>query len=199
MTNPQAQKGVDKRGLPIQGLKDGKVTELAMFYTVKPGHEQAIREAIYGFCVDPKRDPHLPQIQKALGQIGIHEMRFVLFDKDTRLVWLTSFDSDWDNYIDDTILLVGIPPYTKVLMHTLEGPEGLSEDTPNLGAVVKDLFNAVRITAAGVLVSNADVSIKEQFRHRDVNRAFETVLNNPDAAEALQHAALKPLLELAAD
>jgi hypothetical protein len=32
-----------------------------------------------------------------------------------------------------------------------------------------------------------------------VNEAFQQVLDDPDAAEALQHPALKPLLEQAAD
>lgn len=200
MPSPQAQKGVDKRGLPLQGLKNGKVTELSMFLKVKPGHAKAIREAIEAFCFNPKRDPNLPQVEKAAAQIGIHEVRFVLFDNDTRLVWLTAFDTDWDSYIDDTIALVGVPAYASILMHTVEAPEGLEKpDFPNLSATVKDMFNSVRITAAGVLVTLANISIMEELRLRDVGRAFDAVLKNPGAAEALQHPALKPLLELAAD
>jgi hypothetical protein len=200
MASPQAQQGVDKRGLPLQGLKNGKVTELSMFLTVKPGHEQAIREAIEAFCFNPIRDPNLPEVEKGAAQIGIHEVRFVLFDNDTRLVWLTAFDTDWDSYIDDTMALVGVSIYASVLRHTVEAPEELNNpDNPNVSSLVKDTFNAVRITAAGVITTLANISIMEELRYRDVSRAFDAVLKDPGAAEALQHPALKPLLELAAD
>lgn len=200
MPSPQALKGVDKRGLPLQGLKNGKVTELAMFLKVKPGHEKAIREAIEAFCCNPNRDPSNPQAEKAAAKIGVHEVRFVLFDNDTRLIWLTSFDTDWDSYIDDTIAIVGTPLYGSILMHTVEAPEGIEKpNIPNASNAVKDIFNSVRITGAGYLVTCADISIMEQLRNRDVRRAFDAALNNPGAAEALQHPALKPLLELAAD
>ena len=200
MPGPQAQMGVDKQGKPLQGLKNGKVTELAMFLTVKPGHEKAIREAIEAFCTDPSRDPNLPAAERAAAKIGVHEVRFVLFDNDTRLVWLTSFDTDWDSYIDDTIAIIGTPLYGSILKHANEAPEGIEKpDIPNASTLVKDTFNAVRITAAGLLVTCAEISIVEQLRNRDLRKAFDAALNNPGAAEALQRPALKPLLELAAD
>ena len=31
----------------------------------------------------------------------IHEARFVLFDDDTRLAFVTSFDGPWDAYMED--------------------------------------------------------------------------------------------------
>jgi hypothetical protein len=195
--SPQANIGLDVRGKPLQGLKDGKVSELAMFLRVKPGHEEAIREAIYTFCNNPKR---AASGDKAFAAIGIHEMRLVLFDNDTRLAWWTSFDTDWDTYIDDTIAIVGTEIYGSILKHTVEAPEGIDQpNIPNGSNLVKDTFNAVRITAAGYLVTHADITIGEQSRNRDVRKAFDACLNNPGAAEALQHPALKPLLDLAAD
>ena len=198
--SPQALSGVDARGKPLQGLKNGKVSELAMFLRVKPGHEEAIREAIYAFCTNPSRDPTSPQGEKAAAAIGIHEMRLVLFDNDTRLAWWTSFDTDWDTYIDDTIAIVGSPIYGSILKHTVEAPDGIDQPgIPNGANLIKDIFNSVRITAAGYLVTLGDIAIAEQLRNRNIRKAFDASLNNPGAAEALQHPALKPLLELAAD
>ena len=198
--SPQAQHGVDKRGKPLQGLKSGKVTELSMFLKVKPGHEEAIRQAIYDFVGGPKRDVNSPQGEKAAVAVGIHEMRLTLFDNDTRLAWWTSFDSDWDPYIDDTIALVGTEIYGAVLKHTVEAPEGIDKpNIPNGSNLVKDTFNAVRITAAGYAVTLGNVPLKDQLRNRAVRQAFDAALNNPGAAEALSHPALKPLLDLAAD
>ena len=113
---------------------------------------------------------------------------------------MTSFDTDWDSYIDDTIAIVGTPLYGSVLMHTVEAPEGIEKpNIANASNAVKDIFNSVRITGAGYLVTCANISIIEQLRNRDVRQAFDASLKNPGAAEALQHPALKPLLELAAD
>jgi hypothetical protein len=199
-SSPQANIGVDARGKPVLGLKNGKVSELAMFLQVKPGHEEAIRDAIYAFCNNPNRDPTTPEGEKAAIAVGIHEMRLVLFDNDTRLAWWTSFDTDWDTYIDDTIAIVGTPVYGSILKHTVEAPDGIDQpNIPNASNLVKDTFNAVRITAAGYLVTLSDVSVGDGFRNRKVRNAFDACLNNPSAAEALQHPALQPLLELAAD
>jgi len=198
--SPQANTGVDARGKPVLGLKNGKVSELAMFLQVKPGHEEAIRDAIYAFCNNPLRDPTTPAGEKAAAAIGIHEMRLVLFDNDTRLAWWTSFDTDWDTYIDDTIHFVGNAVYGSILKHTVGAPDNI--DQPNLpdgGNIIKDIFNSVRITAAGLLVTHANISIGEQSRNRDVRKAFDACLNESGVEEALSHPALKRLLDLAAD
>jgi hypothetical protein len=41
--------------------------------------------------------------------------------------------------------------------------------------------------------------VKEIRKAQRVNRAFQQVLDDPGAAEALQHPALRPLLDEAAD
>ena len=33
----------------------------------------------------------------------LHDMRFVFIDNDTRMLFATSFDGDWDAYIDDFV------------------------------------------------------------------------------------------------
>ena len=197
MPSPQVIKGVDKRGLPLRGLKVGKITELTMQYKVKPGHEKLIRAAIENFCTE--KDPNRSG-EHAVVATGIQEMRLILIDNDTRLIWMTSFDTDWDTYIDDTIAITGTPKYGRVLMHIVEAPEGIEKpDLPNASNVVKDLFNAHRFEAAGILMTFGNLSVGEVFRSSKVSRAFDEVLKNPKAAEALQHPALAPLLELAAD
>jgi hypothetical protein len=44
-----------------------------------------------------------------------------------------------------------------------------------------------------------DVTTAETLKGQKLLKAFEQVLDNPDAAKALQHPALKPLLDLASD
>ena len=69
----------------------------------------------------------------------LHDMRFVFFDNDTRLLFATSFDGDWDAYIDDFV--TQIPDYLDVIDSSWEGwpgirspqSERLSRETPDHG------------------------------------------------------------------
>lgn len=196
IANPQAQKGLDKRGKPLQGLIRGKTTELGMFFKVRPGHEEAIRKAIYNFVTDAGRNP--AAVESANAKLGVSEVRFVLFDDDKRLFVRTTFDTDWDTYVD-RLARAGIGPLGAVLQHTVEAPEGIAEGkvltTPD---ALKDFFNSVRATAAGLAVTYGDLTVSDRLKNHRIRQAFDQVLKHPDAAEALQHPALKPLLELAA-
>src|SRR5882672_2037417 len=44
---------------------------------------------------------------------SLHDMRFVFFDNDTRMLFATSFDGDWDAYIDDFV--TKIPDYLDII------------------------------------------------------------------------------------
>jgi len=52
---------------------------------------------------------------------------------------------------------------------------------------------------AAAYARNYSGTVKEIRKAQRVNAAFQRVLDDPAAAEALQHPALKPLLEEAAD
>ena len=52
---------------------------------------------------------------------------------------------------------------------------------------------------AAAYARNYGGTVKELRKAQRVNAAFQQVLDDPRAAEALQHPALKPLLEEAAD
>ena len=192
---PNMQTGTDARGNSLHGWKDGKVSELTTFFHVKPGHEKLIREACHEFVSNPDR-----MVPEKLAQIGIHELRLVLFDNDTRFMWITSFDTDWDPYIDDTLRLIGQQLYGTVFQHTVEAPEGIAgPDLPNQANAIKDMFNNNRETAVGFLSAFKDLTLRELWTDRRIRKAFEEVLDNPEAEVALQHPALAPLLEVAAD
>src|SRR6266513_2167676 len=75
----------------------------------------------------------------------------------------------------------------------VEGYEGL----PDLAAVRAFVLGA-QVTAAAY-ARNYGGTVKEIRKGLRVNDAFQRVLDDPDAGEALQHPALKPLLDEAAD
>lgn len=186
------------------GQKSGKRDELSMFYTVKPGHEKQIREEIEKFHDTPmhhhvEEDPYFGLVAKT----GVHDLRHVLFDNDTRLAWLTSFDTDWDPYIDDTFAVANsLVPYGLILQHTVEAPEGIGDPNnpiTHTSRAAKDLFLKQRVVAAGFFPTFPNSTTWGIRKGEKLLKAFQEVLDNPEAEKALSHPALKPLLDLASE
>jgi hypothetical protein len=123
----------------------------------------------------------------------IHEARFVLFDDDTRLAFITSFDGPWDAYMEDFFTSGPTLALFDVIFHHTEGYDGL----PDLAAVRAFVLSAQQSAVA--YARNYGGTVKEIRKAQRVNVAFQRVLDHPDAAEALNHPALAPLLEEAAD
>lgn len=187
------------------GTKVGKRGEVTMFYTVKPGHERQIREAIREFFDTPfRKNFEDPRVVAVNTKVGVHDVRLVLFDNDTRLIWLTSFDTDWDPYIDDTFAVRdNWVEYAKILQHTNEAPEG-DIANPNHplqqnSRAVKDVFNANRVLATGYFPTFPNVTCRDIVQGERLRKAFQDVLDHAGAEEALEHPALKPLLDLASE
>lgn len=174
---------------PRPGVMVGPTSEFTLFFRVKEGHAGELREALRVLQETPGYRPGDYKVAIAT----IHEARFVLFDDDTRLLFATSFDGPWDAYMEDfftsgpTLAL-----FDAVFTHT-EGYEGL----PDLEAV-KRFVQGAQETAAGY-ARNYPGTAKELRKALRVNAAFQAVLDHPQAAEALQHPAFKPLLDEAAD
>ena len=186
------------------GAKSGKRDELTMFYRVKPGHEEQIRKAITAFFSDPGRTKmDDPRIFNYIAKTGVHDIRLVLFDNDTRLAWMTSFDTEWDPYIDDTFAVRNnLVEYGKILQHTVEAPEGVADPSHPIqrnSRGVKDLFIAQRVVACGYAPTFPNETTWEIKKGERLRKAFQQVLDHPDAEQALKHPALKPLLELASE
>lgn len=74
------------------GLQQGKVSELTAIATLKPGGGD-----------------HLRRILKLIGgnmdgayDVGtVHDMRFVILANDSKILFCTAYDGDWDTYIED--------------------------------------------------------------------------------------------------
>ena len=123
----------------------------------------------------------------------IHEARFVLFDDDTRLAFITSFDGPWDAYMEDFFTSGPTLALFDLIFRHTEGYEGLP-DRPALKAFV---LGAEQTAAA--YARNYGGTVKEIRKALRVNAAFQQVLDHPDAETALQHPALRPLLDEASD
>ncbi|GAA2697663.1 hypothetical protein [Nonomuraea recticatena] len=145
------------------GLKSGRTSEFTLFFKVKPGHGQQIREIF--------QQPGYEERRKEMGaRIGtLHDARWVLFDDDTRLMFATNFDGDWDAYIDDFASL--IPESFDAVMQHAEDYPGIHD--PN----IKDYVAAHQVTAASYLRAIPDATVKDLKKALRVQEAFQRLLD----------------------
>src|SRR3954468_18968795 len=174
---------------PQPGLSVGPTSEFSLFFRIKPGEGPSLRSALLTLQDTPGYRP---------GDYGmairtIHEARFVVFDDDTRLAFVTSFDGPWDAYMEDFFTSGPTLALFDVIFRHVEGYDGL----PDLSAVRDFVLNAEQPAAA--YARNYPGTVKEIRKAQRVNAAVQQVLDHPEAAEILQHPALQPLLDEAAD
>ncbi len=84
-------------GLPRPGISAGPTSEFSLFFRVKRGEGEPLRDALRTLQETPGYRPG----DYGIALATIHEARFVLFDDDTRLAFMTSFDGPWDAYMED--------------------------------------------------------------------------------------------------
>jgi hypothetical protein len=195
-----------------KGGSHGVVTELSAYFTVKPGHEKELRAAALRFGgMLLKSDP------KDVQRTGLRDARFVIFNDGRQLLFGSSFETDWDPYIDDAIDVVGAEHFVDWMQHTVESEKvvayieslGLKKFDKNdpaydetlkrTSAVVKEVIQSVQSPAVAYFNALSSLTIPQIKKAQHVDEAFQRVLDNPAAQEALKHPAMKPLLEQAAD
>jgi hypothetical protein len=143
------------------GARLGKVSELTIIVPLAPGGANRLR----GFLRLLRGN-----LSQGADKVGtLHTMRFVFFDNDTRLLFATSFDGDWDVYIDDFIAL--IPDYLDLMDSAWEGWPGIR----NPGA--KDYLVKHQITASGWFVADPDLTLAEIERQKKVGAAVDEFLD----------------------
>ncbi|MFI6317154.1 hypothetical protein ACIBG8_06530 [Nonomuraea sp. NPDC050556] len=97
------------------GAKSGEVSELTVIMPLKPDGAARLRkffDLINGNLA-------------GAGQVGtLHNMRFVFLDNDTKLLFATAYDGEWDPYIDD--FATKIPDMMDYLFGNIEGWPGIA-------------------------------------------------------------------------
>jgi hypothetical protein len=118
----------------------GPTSEFSLFFRVKPGHGDALRQALEGLQNHPGYRPG----EYGMPIVSIHEARFVLFDDDTRLAFITSFDGPWDAYMED---FFNTGPTLQLFDATFQHVEGY-DGLPDLAALKEFILTAEETAAA---------------------------------------------------
>jgi hypothetical protein len=203
-----------------KGLSDGVVNELAAFFGVKPGHEEELRAAVQRFAQTLRSSDPRDTIRT-----GLRDSRHVIFDNGRRLLWVTTFETDWDPYLEDALIVVGPEPFLDWMQHTTQADELLAwyheagaagafdRSAPDFeqrartsSAGLKAIIQSVQVTAAAYFNPLGAVTMPQISKAGRLNEAFQTVLDDPRTEQALRdpnleplRETLKPLLDLAAE
>src|SRR5215470_8411289 len=142
------------------GARQGKVSELTSIIPLEPGGGKRIRGLLN----------LLEGNFKGADLVGtLHDMRFVLLDNDTKLLFATTYDGEWDAYIDDFV--TKIPNSMDILFCNCEGWPGIRSP------VVKDWIVKNQHTADAWYVASPNLTVAEAWRLEKVGKAVDELLD----------------------
>jgi hypothetical protein len=143
------------------GLRQGKVSELCVFLPFVKGGAKRLR----GFL------QLLEGNFKAADAVGtVHDMRFVFVDNDTKLLFATAYDGDFDPYIED--FAAKIPNAMDLWLCNCEGYPGMRNP-----AAAADWIAQHQIAAEAWYVNSPNLTAAETRRLEKVGKAVEDLLD----------------------
>ena len=142
------------------GARQGKVSELTIFLPLVEGGAKRLR----GFL------QLLGGNFRAADAVGtVHDMRFVFVDNDTKLLFATAYDGDWDAYIDD--FATKIPHALDLWLCNCEGYPGIRSP------LVKDWIVSHQIAADAWYVNSPSLTAAETRKLENVGKAVDELLD----------------------
>ena len=142
------------------GIRLGSVSEFTMIVPFAPGGAKRLRTLL-----------RLLNGNFSAGQkVGtLHDMRFVFLDNDTKLLFATAYDGQWDPYIDD--FATKIPDEMDVVFSACEGWPGIRSPK------IKDWIVKYAVQSEGWFVAHPDLTVAEAARVKRVSNAVEEFLD----------------------
>ena len=144
------------------GAKTGQSNEFTLISKLKPGGAERMRQLL--------ADGFTGERQKNTDRIAtVHDLRFVIFDNDTRIMFASTFDGGWDQYIDDfgTIL----PDEIDLLFHEFEGYPGIN--SPD----IRDWIVKQQVTAVGFYSAYPEASVRDVWKALKSKKALDAMLD----------------------
>lgn len=144
------------------GAKTGQSNEFTLISKLKPRGAERMRQLL--------ADGFTGERQKNTDRIAtVHDLRFVIFDNDTRIMFASTFDGGWDQYIDDfgTIL----PDEIDLLFHEFEGYPGIN--SPD----IRDWIVKQQVTAVGFYSAYPEASVRDVWKALKSKKALDALLD----------------------
>jgi len=142
------------------GARQGRVSEFTVFFPFGKGGAKRLRgllQLLEGNFLGADR-------------VGtVHDMRFVFLDNDTKLLFATAFDGEWDAYIED--FATKIPNALDLLFCDAEGWPGIKNPK------VKDWIVEHQVAAEAWYVGSPNLTVAETRRLEKVGKAVDELLD----------------------
>jgi hypothetical protein len=142
------------------GARQGKVSELTGIIPFAKGGAKRLRGLLQ--LLDGN-------FQGADAVGSVHDMRFVFLDNDTKLLFATAYDGDWDPYIED--FATKIPDALDLLLCNCEGWPGIRSPE------AKDWIAKHQVSAEAWYVASPNLTVAETRRLERVGKALDEFLD----------------------
>jgi hypothetical protein len=165
MAQPTDQGPTPEGTAPVRpGKTLGQVTEFTLILPLKPGGADRLRERLN----------QAAQSRDSEGMLvsTLHDMRTIIIDNDTRLLFATTFDGDWDSYITD---------FSTMIPDRLDAMFGECVDYPGIRSPeIKDYIMKYQVTADDWYSAYPNTTVNQIKKGQRVLQAWEELL---DASE----------------
>ena len=143
------------------GLKSGRSNEMTLIMPLKPGGAERLRKKL-----GPGKFPG----SWALDRVGtVHDLRYLVFDNDTRLIFASTFDGDWDAYIND--FASTIPDQIDLIFGESEGFPGIH--SPD----IKDWIVKHQVSATYFYSAYPNASVRDVWKALKINGGLDVILD----------------------
>ena len=143
------------------GLKSGRSNEMTLIMPLKLGGAERLRKKL-----GPNKFPG----GWALDRVGtVHDLRYVIFDNDTRLLFASTFDGDWDAYIND--FASTIPDQIDLIFGESEGFPGIH--SPD----IKDWIVKHQVSATYFYSAYPNASVRDVWKALKINGGLDVILD----------------------
>jgi len=146
------------------GLKAGRSNEFTLIMKLKPGGAERLRQKLGS-------DSQLGgQNQSLMDRMGtVHDLRYLVFDNDTRLLFASTFDGDWDQYLNDFGAL--IPDPIDIVFGEAEGWPGIRNPT------AKDWTAKHQVSSTFFYSAYPNESVKDIWKAMKVKGGLDVLLD----------------------
>jgi hypothetical protein len=142
------------------GQRQGEVSEFTLIMPLVKGGAETLRKLLQV----------LHNNFQAADKVGsVHDMRFVFLDNDTKLLFATAYDGNWDAYIED--FAAKIPNQLDALLCVVEGWPGIRS------AQIKDFLFKYQVQADAWYVSHPRMTVAKATRLEKLDKALNEFLD----------------------
>jgi hypothetical protein len=159
MSNPNVAKGNVR-----PGLKAGQVSEFTLIMNLKPGGAERLRKKL------ASNSNFANQNQSVVDRVGtVHDLRFVIFDNDTKLLFASTFDGDWDAYIND---------FGARIPDLIDLSFGEADDYPGIKSPdIKDFIVKNQVTSTYFYSAYPNASVRDVWKAMKVKGGLDVLLD----------------------